>query len=305
MGSAGSGSWPAVSMAGGVVPEKQPGQRNLRRGRPALPGGFRGGRKPKGTAGDHRGPEPGRGRQEGWRFDALRGDPEQLEQPCRRADPKGTKTAALADVVGAARRRTGRGACFRTIFRTNAVNLGWRVFKRSRIVPTCAQNAPAGRSFDTSSRSSVRLTVVSLPRCRRSLVVTCMDGHGDRRSREPGAHFSSTSIRSVTRAANRPNSRWLPWKSSSLRSSWRGCQSYPPGAYYGAVPRGVRRSPPKGQPSIPGAPRWAHHGLCASSRGACGTEAPGQATEGREDATRRIQKPVVTMSRSANVRRAS
>jgi len=60
-----------------------------------------------GTAGDHRGPEPGRGRQEGWRFDALLGDPETLEQPCRRADPKGTKTAALADVVGAARRRNG------------------------------------------------------------------------------------------------------------------------------------------------------------------------------------------------------
>src|SRR5438552_2054069 len=218
MGSVGSGSWPAVSMAGGVVPEKQPGQRNLRRGRPALPGGFRGGRKAKGTAGDHRGPEPGRGRQDGSRFDALRGDPEQLEQPCRRADPKGTKRAALADVVGAARRRTGRGACFRTIFRTNAVNLGWRVFKRSRIVPTCAQNAPAGRSFDTSSRSSVRLTVVSLPRCRRSLVVTCMDVHGDRRFREPGARFSSTSIRSVTRAGNRPNSRWLPWRLAWLLS---------------------------------------------------------------------------------------
>src|SRR5438093_6675595 len=59
MGFVGSGSWPAVSMAGGVVPEKQPGQRNLRRGRPALPGGFRGGRKPKGTAGDHRGPNQG------------------------------------------------------------------------------------------------------------------------------------------------------------------------------------------------------------------------------------------------------
>src|SRR5436309_2823320 len=249
MGFVGSGSWPAVSMAGGVVPEKQPGQRNLRRGRPALPGGFRGGRKPKGTAGDHRGPEPGRGRQEGWRFDALRGDPEQLEQPCRRADPKGTKTAALADVVGAARRRTGRGACFRTIFRTNAVNLGWRVFKRSRIVRTCAPKAPAGRSFDTSSRSSVRLTVVSLPRCRRSLVVTCMDGHGDRRSREPGAHFSSTSIRSVTRAANRPNSRWLPWKSSSLRSSWRGCHGQAGIAPRPEVPvLGAALDPPHGVP---------------------------------------------------------
>ena len=108
---------------------------------------------------------------------------------------------------------------------------GWQVFKRSRTVSTCAQKAPAGRSFDTSSRSTVKRTVVSLPQCRRSLVVTSTDGHGDRPSPEPGTHFSSTSIRSVTRGASRPNSRSLPWKSSSPRSSWRGCQSYPPGAY--------------------------------------------------------------------------
>ena len=97
--------------------------------------------------------------------------------------------------------------------------------------PTARASATHTDSLSRRGRISRRCFFSTLPRCRRSLVVTSTDGHGDRPSLEPGARFSSTSIRSVTRGASRPNSRWLPWKSSSPRSSWRGCQSYPPGAY--------------------------------------------------------------------------
>src|SRR5439155_2069332 len=81
--------------------------------------------------------------------------------------------------------------------------------------PTARASATHTDSLSRRGRISRRCFFSTLPRCRRSLVVTSTDGHGDRPSLEPGARFSSTSIRSVTRGASRPNSRWLPWKSSS------------------------------------------------------------------------------------------